>query len=143
MDLLKFILRLPFTLIKGLFRLLALIFGLLGRLFKPVVGNLNWNAPAWWAAVSGGVKRGFLRLEGGVDNYPKAISLSLLVLLCAAGGAFYGWHWWLNRPQPIEPAPMVYQETSVRVSDPEPVNYAVQKSAPQQVTLTFRTPWHP
>lgn len=54
MDLLKFILRLPFTLIKGLFRLLALIFGLLGRLFKPVVGNLNWNAPAWWAAVSGG-----------------------------------------------------------------------------------------
>ncbi|MBC3377551.1 alpha-2-macroglobulin family protein [Serratia fonticola] len=138
MDLLKFILRLPFTLIKGLFRLLALVFGLLGRLFKPVVGNLNWNAPAWWAAVSGGVRRGFLRLEGGVDKYPKAISLSLLVLLCAAGGAFYGWHWWLNRPQPIEPAPMVYQETSVRVSDPEPVNFAVQKSAPQQVTLTFR-----
>jgi hypothetical protein len=138
MDLLKFILRLPFTLIKGVFRLLAFILGLLGRLFKPVVGNVNWNAPAWAVVLSGGLKRGFLRLESGVNKYPKAISLSLLVLLCAAGGAFYGWNWWLNRPQPIEPAPMVYQETSVKVSDPEPVNYALAKSAPQEVVLAFR-----
>jgi uncharacterized protein YfaS (alpha-2-macroglobulin family) len=138
MDLLKFILRLPFTLIKGLFRLLSMIFSLLGRLCKPVVGNLSWNAPAWWAAVSGGAKRGFLRLENGVDRYPKTISLTLLVLLCAAGGAFYGWNWWLNRPQPIEPAPMVYQETSVRITGPEAVNYAVQKSAAQQVNFIFK-----
>ncbi|AHG19226.1 hypothetical protein Z042_06040 [Chania multitudinisentens RB-25] len=133
MDLLKFILRLPFTLIKGAFRLLAFILGLLGWLLKPLIGKVNWSAPGWL----GGLKRGFLRLESGVNKYPKAISLALVVLLCAAGGAFYGWNWWLNRPQPIEPAPMVYQETRVQVSDPEPVNYALAKSVPQEVGLAF------
>ncbi|KEY59377.1 alpha-2-macroglobulin [Serratia sp. DD3] len=138
MDLLKFLLRLPFTLIKGVFRLLAIILGLLGRLFKPLVGNLAWSAPGWWTVFSGWVKRVFLRLETGVDKHPGTISLILLVLLCIAGGGYYGWHWWQNRPQPIEPAPMVYQETSVRVSDPQPINFTVQKAAPQQVTLTFK-----
>lgn len=68
MDLLKFILRLPFTLIKGAFRLLALSLALLGRLFRPLIGNLAWSAPAWWTALSGGVKRAFLRLESGVSK---------------------------------------------------------------------------
>lgn len=112
--------------------------GLLGRIFKPIVGNIDWRAPVWWTAMSGWLKRGFARLEGGVDKYPKAISLAILVLLCAAGAGVYGWHWWLNRPQPIEPAPMVYQDTSVRVSGPEAINYAAQKPAPQQVIFNFR-----
>lgn len=106
MDLLRFILRLPFTLVKGVCRLLGGVLSLLGRLLRPLVGNLSWRAPAWWAALP----RGFLRLESGVDKHPKAIGLGLLLLAGAAGGAFYGWHWWQNRPQPIEPAPMVVQE---------------------------------
>ncbi|WP_047607978.1 MG2 domain-containing protein [Rahnella aquatilis] len=138
MDLLKFLLRLPFTLIKGLFRVLAFILSLIGRVFKPLVGNIDWRAPAWWTATSGWLKRSFTRMEKGVDNSPKAISLAILLLLCVAGAGVYGWHWWLNRPQPIEPAPMVYQDTSLRVSGPESVNYAAQKSAPQQVIFTFR-----
>ncbi|CAI1097970.1 Alpha-2-macroglobulin family N-terminal region [Serratia entomophila] len=137
MDLLKFILRLPFTLIRGAFRLLAGLLVLLGRLFRPLLGNLNWTAPGWWAALSGGLKRAFLRLESGVDKRPKAVSLALLLLLCAAGGAFYGWHWWQNRPQPIEPAPMVYQQTRVEIAKPEPFNYAAQKSPPQTLSLAF------
>ena len=138
MDLLKFILRLPFTLIKGALRLLATILSLVRWLLKPLLGSLNWQAPSWWKVISGGVKRGFLRLEAGVDKYPKAISLTLLLLLCIAGGAFYGWNWWLNRPQPIEPAPMVYQETSIRTSGPQAIDYAAQKAVPQQFILTFR-----
>ncbi|PYA35296.1 hypothetical protein DMW47_21650, partial [Serratia marcescens] len=108
MDLLRFILRLPFTLVKGVCRLLGGALSLLGRLLRPLVGNLSWRAPAWWAALP----RGFMRLESGVDKHPKAIGLGLLLLAGAAGGAFYGWHWWQNRPQPIEPAPMVVQEVS-------------------------------
>lgn len=138
MDLLRFLLRLPFTLIKGVLRALAFISGLLGRVIKPVVGNIDWRAPVWWTAMSGWLKRGFTRMESGVDRHPKAISLAILVLLCAAGAGVYGWHWWLNRPQPIEPAPMVYQETSVRVSNPEAINYAAQKIAPQQAIFNFR-----
>lgn len=138
MDLLRFLLRLPFTLIKGVLRALAFISGLLGRVIKPVVGNIDWRAPVWLTAMSGWLKRGFTRMESGVDKHPKAISLAILVLLCAAGAGVYGWHWWLNRPQPIEPAPMVYQETSVRISNPEAINYAAQKIAPQQAIFNFR-----
>ncbi|CAI0694213.1 alpha-2-macroglobulin family protein [Serratia ficaria] len=133
MDLLRFVLRLPFTLVKAAFRLLALALALLGRLLRPLVGNIDWRAPAWWGALP----RAFARLESGVDQHPKAISLALLLLLCAAGGAFYGWHWWQNRPQPIEPAPLAYQQTSVQVANPEPVDYAAQTLSPQAMSLAF------
>lgn len=133
MDLLRFILRLPFTLVKGVCRLLGGALSLLGRLLRPLVGNLSWRAPAWWAALP----RGFLRLESGVDKHPKAVGLSLLLLAGVAGGAFYGWHWWQNRPQPIEPAPMVVQEINAELSNPEPIDYAAARQAPQTVSLTF------
>ncbi|MDU7807120.1 MAG: Ig-like domain-containing protein, partial [Serratia marcescens] len=133
MDLLRFILRLPFTLVKGVCRLLGGALSLLGRLLRPLVGNLSWRAPAWWAALP----RGFLRLESGVDKHPKAIGFGLLLLAGAAGGAFYGWHWWQNRPQPIEPAPMVVQEVNASLANPEPIDYAAARQAPQTVSLTF------
>ncbi len=137
MDLLRFLLRLPFTLIKCLLWILSIILGLLGRVLKPVVGNIDWRAPAWWLAMSGWLRRGWRYLEGGVDRHPKAIGLTMLVLLCAAGSAVYGWHWWQNRPRPIEPAPMVLQNTDLRVINPQAVNYAAQMPAPQQVFFTF------
>ena len=46
MDLLRFILRLPFTPVKGVCRLLGGALSLLGRLLRPLVGNLSWRAPA-------------------------------------------------------------------------------------------------
>ena len=137
MDLLRFLLRLPFTLIKGILRALAFILGLLGRIVKPVVGHIDWRAPAWWTVVSGGLKRGFAQMEGGVDRHPKAVGLAILVLLCAAGAGVYGWHWWLNRPRPIEPAPMVYQQTRVYVRNPKAVDYTLQKAPPQEVVFNF------
>lgn len=57
-----------FTTVKGVCRLLGGALSLLGRLLRPLVGNLSWRAPARWAALP----RGFLRLESGVDKHPKA-----------------------------------------------------------------------
>ena len=122
-----------FTPVKGVCRLLGGALSLLGRLLRPLVGNLSWRAPARWAALP----RGFLRLESGVDKHPKAIGLGLLLLAGAAGGAFYGWYWWQNRPQPIEPAPMVVQEVSASLANPEPIDYAAARQVPQTVSLTF------
>lgn len=138
MDLLRFLLRLPFTLIKGVLRILGFILNFTGRVLKPVVGNISWRAPAWWMALSQWLKGCFTRWEDRVVNYPKSMIAILLLMLCAGEAGVYGWHWWLNRPQPIELAPMVYQETSVRVSGPEAVNYASNKATPQKVIFNFR-----
>ncbi|POP46389.1 hypothetical protein CHU32_06455 [Superficieibacter electus] len=137
MDLLRFLLHLPFKIIRLVFRILALILCLLGRLVKPLVGNIDWRAPGWWTAMSGGITRGFRSMERGVDAHPKTIGLTLLVVVCAAGAGIYGWHWWLNRPQPIEPAPIVYQKTTVRVSGPETPDYTAAKPASQEVIFNF------
>ncbi len=137
MDLLRFLLRLPFTLIKCGIWALSVILALLCRVLKPIVGNIDWRAPAWWVAMSGWLRRGCQHADGGMDRHPKAIGITILVLVCAAGSAVYGWHWWQNRPQPMVPAPMVYQNTSIRVSNPETVDYAAQKAAPQRVVFTF------
>lgn len=138
MDVLKFLLRLPFVLLRSLFRLLASLLRLSGRVIRPFVGNINWQAPGWWRALSGWFGRGMARMESGIDNHPKAITLSLVALLCVVGGAIYSWHWWQNRPQPIEPAPLVYQETSIRVVNPDAIDYTRQKADPQQVFFIFK-----
>ncbi len=134
MDVLKFILRLPFLLIKSIFRLLAFIFSLLTRVLSPVLGELRWQAPRWLAPLT----NGFTRLESAVQHHAKGVLAGILVLLCASAGAVYGWHWWQNRPQPIEPAPLVVQETRVQVTSPEPVDYAAARITPQPITLTFQ-----
>lgn len=114
MDLLRFILRLPFTLVKGVCRLLGGALSLLGRLLRPLVGNLSWRAPAWWAALP----RGFLRLESGVDKHPKAIGLGLLLLAGPRAARFTVGtggkigpspssrrRWWFRRSAPRWPTP--------------------------------------
>lgn len=133
MDLLRFFLRLPFTLVKGVCWLLAKIFWLLGLVLRPLIGNIQWRSPAWVA----GVKKGFLTTERGVDNHPKSVAAAVVLLITLAVGGFYGYHAWLNRPQPIEPAPMVYQQTTVRVAGPQLINYNAQNRPPQEIILYF------
>ncbi|MGY2950894.1 hypothetical protein ACVWVX_003580 [Ewingella americana] len=94
MDLLRFLLRLPFTLVKGVCWLLAKIFWLLGLVLRPLIGNIQWRSPAWVA----GVKKGFLATERGVDNHPKSVATAVVLLIALAVGGFYGYHAWLNRP---------------------------------------------
>ncbi|MGC6389041.1 alpha-2-macroglobulin family protein [Ewingella sp. S1.OA.A_B6] len=138
MDLLRFLLRLPFTLIKGVCWVVANVFWLIGRILRPVVGNIQWRAPDWAVNSTRGVKNGFGRLERGVDNHPKSVGAGVLLLVLLAVGGFYGYHVWLNRPQPIEPAPLVYQETTLNVSGPQLVNYNTNSRLPQEIVLNFR-----
>lgn len=137
MDLLRFLLISPFALIKGLYRLSAYLLRLVGRLLRPVVGNPNWRAPQWMTKTANGLHCVFNRSEQWVAKHPKGISAAIVLLMAAASAAFYGYHWYLNRPQPIEPAPMVYQETSIRVSAPRTVNYQAQKPEAQPLSLNF------
>lgn len=48
MDLVRFLLRLPFLIISTLFRALVFILWLLKSVLKPIVDNIVWQSPAWW-----------------------------------------------------------------------------------------------
>lgn len=133
MDVIKFLLRLPFTAINVLCWLLSRIFLVLGRVLRPLLGEVNWRAPRWVAPL----KAGFARLEQGIDRHPKTIALSVLLLLAAGGAGVYGWHWWQNRPKPIDTAPLAIQRSSVQVVNPGEVDYTVAKPAVQVLTLQF------
>ncbi|QGU86652.1 alpha-2-macroglobulin family protein [Erwinia sorbitola] len=133
MDVLKFLLRLPFTVIKALCWLLSRMFFVLGLLLRPLLGEVRWRAPRWVAPL----KTGFARLEQGVDRHPRIIALSVLLLAAAGVAGVYGWHWWQNRPKPIDVAPLAIQQSKAQVVNPAAVDYSVAKPAVQQLTLRF------
>jgi alpha-2-macroglobulin len=85
MDLLRFLLLLPVRLVRGLF-------GLIGLILKPLIGNVSWSAPAWAPATAGVVRRRPLQSAG-----------ALIAVLLVGFGGWYGWQWYKNRPKPEEP----------------------------------------
>ncbi len=132
MDLLRFLLRLPFMLCRSIFMLIKYGLRLIGLIFKPIIGNVAWQSPRWVA----GMKRGFHALEQWTNNHPKGVSLGIVGLIAAAGASFYGYNWHLNQPKPIEAASMVYQDTTVDISD-SAYNYQQRNPTPQTLKLTF------
>ncbi|MBK0033968.1 alpha-2-macroglobulin family protein [Erwinia sp. S43] len=135
MDVLRLLLRLPFLLLKGLCWLISRLLRLLGYLLRPLLGEINWQAPRWAAAFG----RGFNRLEQGVIRHPKIISLSLILLLGLAAAGWYGWNLWQNRPKPIDVAPIAIQQTHVEASNPQALDYQAATLPKQLLTLSFDT----
>ncbi len=40
-----------------------------------------------------------------------------------AAGSYYTWHWYQNKPKPVDVAPLVVQDISASVQRPSAVNY--------------------
>lgn len=99
MDLLRFILLLPVRLVRGLL-------WLLGCLLRPVFGNMAWSAPSWVPATGRVARSHPLKFTGSIAG----------VLLLAAAG-WFGWHWWENRPRPVEPNRITFQAPAPDISD--------------------------
>jgi hypothetical protein len=114
MDLLRFLLLLPVRLVRGLFYGIALI-------LKPLIGNVSWSAPAWMPATGVAVRRRPWHFAGGV----------LTVLVMAAAG-WYGWHWYKNRPVPVEPDKITFQ-----VQAPDQTDYTTRPIAIRPLLVTF------
>ncbi|MBA2078486.1 alpha-2-macroglobulin [Rhodanobacter sp. PCA2] len=95
MDLLRFLLLLPL-------RLLRIVGHALGWALRPLFGDLAWSAPGWMHAV----QRRPLRAAG--------ILLGAVVL---AGGGWYGWRWWQQRPRPPQPQQITWQVQAPAVTD--------------------------
>nr|WP_314422844.1 alpha-2-macroglobulin [uncultured Erwinia sp.] len=135
MDVLRLLLRLPFLLLKGFCWLISRVLWLLGRILRPLLGEINWQAPGWAAAFG----RGFNRLEQGVSRHPKIISLILFLLLGCAAAGWYGWNLWQNRPKPIDVAPLAIQQTHAEATNPQALDYQATTRPQQHLTLTFDT----
>lgn len=95
MDLLRFLLLLPVRLLRAVGRAL-------GWALRPLLGNVQWSAPGWMHAV----RRNPLRSAGAV--------LAAVVL---AGGGWYGWHWYRNRPRPPQPQRITWQVEAPALTD--------------------------
>ena len=114
MDLLRFLLLLPVRLVRGLLYGVALI-------LRPLIGNVSWSAPAWMPAIGAAVRRRPLHFAGG-----------LLTVLIVATAGWYGWHWYKNRPVPVEPDKIMFQ-----VQAPELTDYTTKPIAIRPLLVTF------
>ncbi|MBB3226513.1 hypothetical protein FHW69_001103 [Luteibacter sp. Sphag1AF] len=94
MDLLRFIATLPLRLVRGLF-------WLLGRILRPIFGQMSWNAPGWVSAAGNQARQHPVRSSG----------IIAAVFVLVAGG-WFGWHWYENRPRPVEPHLVTFDVTS-------------------------------
>jgi uncharacterized protein YfaS (alpha-2-macroglobulin family) len=114
MDLLRFIASLPARLLRGLL-------WLLGAVLRPVFGNMSWSAPAWVPATGRTARQHPLKFIGTIAG---------VVVLIAAG--WFGWHWWENRPKPVEPNRITFEAPAPDISDYEHVPVSVHP-----LTVTF------
>ncbi len=99
MDLLRFLLLLPLRLVRGL------LVGI-GLVLRPLVGQVNWSAPAWLPTTGGWIRRRPMHAAG----------LLVAVLGFAAAG-WFGWQWYQNRPKPVEPLRIALSIDAPSISD--------------------------
>lgn len=99
MDILRFLFVLPLRLLRGLLRLIVMV-------LRPVFGSVSWSAPAWAPALGAAIRRRPRHFAGG--------ALGAAVLAAAAWG---GWHWYVNRPKPVEPERITFQAKVPAVTD--------------------------
>ncbi|GFE91235.1 alpha-2-macroglobulin [Steroidobacter agaridevorans] len=97
---------------------------------RTIFGELNWRPPGWFAASSGAVRQGAGRLNASARANPKGAALVAAGLAVLIAGAWYGWHWYKNRPQPVL--------TEFAISAPGLTCYACEPPGPPNpLVVTF------
>jgi uncharacterized protein YfaS (alpha-2-macroglobulin family) len=133
MGLLRFLFQLPFLFIKKGFQLLGWLFRIIAKIVSPVLGDIGWRAPRWFAPLN----RGFQALENWTLAHAKGLTITLVLLALAGLAGNYAYHWHLNKPKPVEVAPIVYQDYNVRLSLPSKTNYYDATPKPKSLSVIF------
>lgn len=133
MDVLRFLLSLPFKLIRLLGWAIVFCIRLLEKILSPFIGQIQWSTPIWISFVA----RHLRNIEKGMVDHPKTVLGSIIFLLVASFGSYYGYHSYLNRPVPIDVAPIVVQKVDIKLTAPTPINYASDNPQSQKITLSF------
>ncbi|OTP90528.1 hypothetical protein B5S43_12680, partial [Gilliamella apicola] len=110
MDIIRFILRLPYRIFCiGLEAILYFVLFLLIVLrsilwlISPIIGQINWSIPNWYPRAKDIYQSSIKRL----NNYSLIIGCVVILGIVAYFSGNYAYHWYLNRPKPIEPAPVI------------------------------------
>ena len=134
MPLLRFLLLLPLYLLRLVGMIFQTILKVVGKILSPFVGQVQWQAPKWFA----GVAHMTNRLEEFTKRYPLRIGAFLLVCIAAGIGGMYGYHWYQNRPGPIAIAPIEYQEAKVTLfKTPLPTDYRKENPTFDKLIIDF------
>ncbi|MFC4310049.1 MG2 domain-containing protein [Steroidobacter flavus] len=68
---------------------------------RTIFGQLNWQPPGWVTASSGAVRQGAGRLNASARANPRGAALTVAGIAALTAAAWFGWHWYKNRPQPV------------------------------------------
>ncbi|OCG76846.1 hypothetical protein A9G42_06815 [Gilliamella sp. Nev6-6] len=121
MGLLKLILQLPFYILQKIEEiisyfiifLLVLIKGIFW-LFSPIIGDIKWSTPSWLP----NAKAFYNRIGSALNKIKTLIGASIIFGFIAYFSGNYTYHWYLNRPKPIEPASIVVSTYYPKLSAP-------------------------
>ena len=110
MGFIRFILGSPILLFcficQVIFYFLCFITALLKAtlwLIKPIIGNINWSIPTWYPKA-----QTFLQNSKTYLLNKRVLFGSTIICVGVIGLiANYAYHWQLNRPKPIDPAPII------------------------------------
>ncbi|MFC0178618.1 alpha-2-macroglobulin family protein [Thorsellia kenyensis] len=115
MDILRLLVRLPFILVRFLLTILTLSCKLFLLIFKPILGQFKWQAPAWYAPL----KKGFNCIEQQAVKHTIAVLSSLLLIIAIIFAIKYIYVYQENRPKPIAPAKIVTKTVSFTIDEPD------------------------
>ncbi|MGN6328963.1 MAG: Ig-like domain-containing protein, partial [Rhodanobacter sp.] len=107
MDLLKWLLMLPWRVVRWLTRLL-------GAGLRPVLGDVSWGAPGWMHVVR---------------RHPRRSGGAVLALVGLALAGWFGWQWYQHRPRP--------QQMTFEVTAPAVTDYSQDTPVIQPLVVTF------
>lgn len=121
MGLLRQLLRLPFYILcivweASLYFILFLLVLLRTILWamSPIIGDVNWSIPKWYPRG----KELYLIAKTSIMKYGTAIGSVIIITIIAYFSGNYAYHWYLNRPKPIDPAPIVINTYYASYSNP-------------------------
>ncbi|HZP65822.1 MAG TPA: alpha-2-macroglobulin, partial [Rudaea sp.] len=117
MDLLRFIIRLPLFVLRGLRWFLFSVFG-----------EISWRAPAWMRAAG----RSASVAGAAIRRRPLRFGMAAVAFAALVGGGWFGYRAWRDRPRPIEEAP-----ASLRVTDPALTDYTATPITIHPLRIVF------
>lgn len=121
MDTIRFILRLPYFLLHiileaclyFLYFLLLILKGI-SWFFSPIIGQIDWSIPRWYPRS----KAIYQTTIQTISKHSTLIGSVIYLSIVAYASGNYAYHWYLNRPKPIEPAPIIINTYGVDFTKP-------------------------